>query len=505
MRRLPLYPFVLGLAFGCVPPSHSGESYVPLEPIPPTGQETSAVVGPAGGVLVNGAVEVEIPPGALDTETEIRIIVSDVPVSGGFTGYSPVYRFEPVGVTFSEPVTVRLPFDGDRRTASIFWTTRDWNSYAALPTNVDGGVAVTQTSYFSQAFVGTGCADDDCCDRANGELDLLLVVDNSNSMMEEQASLEAQIPRLVHILATGDIDEDGVQDFPALNSVRVGTVTTDMGTRGIVMPTCGEPNFGDDGLLRTEGREEAPECAATYPPVQSYSADRGEDPAAFAEGVACVATAGTGGCGFEQPLDAMLKALIPSTSGISFHGGTTGHGVDANAGLLRPDSILATVIMSDEDDCSIADPELVNPDSTLYGGTDLNLRCHAHPEAQHSVARYIDGLGTLRANQDDLIFGVVAGIPLGLTTMDGPTDIDAILGDARMAETIDPAMPNRLRPSCETPGRGLAFPPRRLLQVARGLGPNSTVQSICQEDFTPIIDALLRRIANRARGACVAR
>jgi len=38
------------------------------------------------------------------------------------------------------------------------------------------------------------------------------------------------------------------------------------------------------------------------------------------------------------------------------------------------------------------------------------------------------------------------------------------------------------------PGRGLAFPPRRIVQVGRGLdarGVSTTMQSICQADFTP--------------------
>jgi len=49
------------------------------------------------------------------------------------------------------------------------------------------------------------------------------------------------------------------------------------------------------------------------------------------------------------------------------------------------------------------------------------------------------------------------------------------------------------------PGRGIAFPPRRLVSLARGLGrERATVQSICQEDFTPAAAAFARLFGRRA-------
>jgi hypothetical protein len=67
-----------------------------------------------------------------------------------------------------------------------------------------------------------------------------------------------------------------------------------------------------------------------------------------------------------------------------------------------------------------------------------------------------------------------------------------------MQETIDADMPTRLRPSCDVPGRGQAFAPRRLVQVASALnerGATGIVQSICQSDFTPAFYAITRAIA----------
>jgi len=70
---------------------------------------------------------------------------------------------------------------------------------------------------------------------------------------------------------------------------------------------------------------------------------------------------------------------------------------------------------------------------------------------------------------------------------------------------IDPAMPTRLTPACEVPGRGMAFPARRLVQTARDLdarGASGIVQSICQEGFTPAVTAILREVAARLAGSC---
>ena len=44
-------------------------------------------------------------------------------------------------------------------------------------------------------------------------LDLLLVVDDSSSMDDEQRALRREIPRLIRIFTSGDIDGDGLRDL----------------------------------------------------------------------------------------------------------------------------------------------------------------------------------------------------------------------------------------------------------------------------------------------------
>ena len=192
----------------------------------------------------------------------------------------------------------------------------------------------------------------------------------------------------------------------------------------------------------------------------------------------------------------MLKALSPAGA-TTFYRNTDGHGDAANADFLRPNSVLATILVTDENDCSVIDGELFNLDSSVYS-TDINLRCFTHPEALYPISRYTDGLRGLRSDPEDLIFGLIAGIPVDL----GGASPETILADPRMLEQVDSVDGDQLVPSCNVPGRGVAYPPTRMVQVAQELGDNAVVQSICQEDFTPVLDAILTRVAARVSGRC---
>ena len=59
-----------------------------------------------------------------------------------------------------------------------------------------------------------------------------------------------------------------------------------------------------------------------------------------------------------------------------------------------------------------------------------------------------------------------------------------------------------MRASCET-DNGLAYPPRRIVEAARGFGRDAVVQSICQDDFGPAIDAILEAITRASNEACI--
>ena len=69
-----------------------------------------------------------------------------------------------------------------------------------------------------------------------------------------------------------------------------------------------------------------------------------------------------------------------------------------------------------------------------------------------------------------------------------------------------PAIAN-LGPSCsriDSNGeRADAYPPRRMVEVAKGIGENAIVQSICQDDFGPAMDGIIELTASRALPECL--
>lgn len=340
------------------------------------------------------------------------------------------------------------------------------------------------------------------------ELDLLFVIDPSGSLVEEVASLRAALPSLMSALGSH------------YSSIHAGVITSDMGAGGFAVPTCVPADFGDDGVLRTAGNTSFAGCMAAYPSFLAWREGDARTPAELAADLGCVAS-GLDGCGYEQPLEAMLKALTPAsptswtaasfvpvgTPGapdglvVPFFRMTAPHGGAANEGFVREGSMLAIVVVSDEEDCSAMDPELFNPASATYGSSDLSLRCFAFPEALHPVSRYVSGLLQLRRHPSRLAYFVLAGVPVDLAPAPGEAvdwerlvSPDPAVRDDRMEERVDPTMPNRLIPSCNVPGRGISFAPVRLVRTARQLeqrGARAGVGSLCQESFGDAMASLV--------------
>jgi len=368
------------------------------------------------------------------------------------------------------------------------------------------------------------------------KVDLLVLIDNSASMAEEQRALRAELPKIVRALASGDpelgVEGDpgaGVQDFSPVRDLHVGVVTSDMGSLGNhVGGACDEPVFGDDGVLRTGGNPgdepelDCPEDLAgpNGERFLTFRNPRGvrcsTDPNAcvgFVDDFACVSALGTDGCGFEMPLEAVLKSLQPSDTSCSeafcrFHQGTKGKGDRANEGFLREDSLLAILVVTDEEDCSSPDGDLFER-SAGDVVSDPKLRCVENPAALYPVRRYVDGLLSLRRYPRDLIFSVIAGVNTQLVRRatdaeSGEQDFEQMLDDPSMVPLVT-ADGDGLAPSCRSEN-GLAYPPRRLVQVARELqrrGARAVVQSICQTSFQPAISRILAAVSHRAGQECL--
>ncbi|MET0389173.1 MAG: hypothetical protein ABW321_24585, partial [Polyangiales bacterium] len=381
---------------------------------------------------------------------------------------------------------------------------------------------------------------------------VLFVIDNSGSMAGEQAQLRAQIPRLAQTLTTGLRYPDDPYPFTPIRDLHIGVVTTDMGIPGVAYPPC-SPDGGDDGALVRASRSADPSCNRPLPPFQSFES-AGGDAEQLAKDAACMASVGNVGCGFEQQLEAPLKALWPreyidadgeliSPNPLSFlattQGGTFGKAdlpldQNGNAGFLRNDpedpSLLLIVLLTDEEDCSVTQTEHIRPTNQLpedspYRDQDINLRCYYSPQHLYDVQqRYYYGLRAAKPGQEDLVvFTAIAGVPPELVSsevLDATDFSDAAARDQFYANILDnPAMAytpdaqtgtgqGNLLPSCSriVPGEEVpstAYPPRRIVELAHLFGENGLVQSICQDDFTPALNRIVNVMAKPLSEMCM--
>lgn len=391
------------------------------------------------------------------------------------------------------------------------------------------------------------------------KLDLLLVVDDSNSMREEQEALRRELPALVRTVASG-VRRDG-STFPPARDLHLAVVSTDLGVPG-VEGVHGCEGLGDDGRMANVPDATLPGCSREpfQAPFLSYQVGDAP-PDDIAHELGCIASLGTDGCGYEQQLEAALKALWPAVdidpetgsqwvdpeSGVpgnrvTFLGdrtgaGRTGHGDGENAGFLRKDpaegiSLLAVLLVTDEDDCSSSTTDHLVPRRNLpvgspYEGQGQNLRCLFNPDNLYTLDRYVEGFQRLRPGYGELVvFAAIVGVPEDLVAPEVLADVDfsdadsreafyaAILDDPRMETRVDPETQadgevdsDNLVPSCGGDGAsgGVAYPPRRIVELARRFGQNGIVQSICQESFELALGAITQVISEGLDRYCTPR
>ena len=330
------------------------------------------------------------------------------------------------------------------------------------------------------------------------KVDILFVIDNSFSMHDEQVILSEQVVHMAEELIH-PTPRDGMIPLP-VEDLHIGIVSTNMGAGTHVYEGCNGSLTGDNGALQNAGRGEG--CAQTYSagdctsgecPWLSHSTDLPDDgtvdgDAPIWEDFRCVAMLGTEGCGLEQPMEAALVALGPqSEPGM------------INEGFLRDDSLLAIVFVTDEDDCSAADLELFSRSRDDQLG-QINTRCAFHPEMLHPVDRYVEGFRALRPGREDtVVVAAIVGVPIDDTWRVGDS-----VDELRDLQRINPANTSELMPSCDT-SLGYAFPPVRFAELVYAFENNGVLASICENDWTPALVAITRKIQGKLDGQCMPR
>ena len=219
------------------------------------------------------------------------------------------------------------------------------------------------------------------------KLDVLFVVDNSPGAADKQQilakSLAPFIARLVNPPcvdakgkpvvsqpATGaEACSAGTRQFAPVKDMHLAAISTSLGSHGgdVCATSASAPELDDQGELLAAKRDAVP----SYKNSGFLSFDTAgktglPDATAITEQLGTMITAaGQRGCGYEATLESMYRFLIDPAPPLSVvksptTSSSTPQGINQEllaqrAAFLRPDSSLAIVILSDENDCSIMD------------------------------------------------------------------------------------------------------------------------------------------------------
>ncbi len=204
------------------------------------------------------------------------------------------------------------------------------------------------------------------------KMDIIFVIDDSGSMSEEQNNLAANFPKFVSKIESFKTKSGAKLDY------RLAVTTTGRNlTYNVSIPFGGTMPMsekGDDGAFRSKK-----ECGTSKRWIERTDANASSE-------FSCLAKAGTGGASIEMPLEATKLALVDRVND-----GT-------NAGFLRPDALLAVVILTDEDDCSREDNNF----------TIQNDSCETMPNVQ-PVTHYKQVLDTAAKGEGRWATAVIAG------------------------------------------------------------------------------------------------
>jgi len=406
-----------------------------------------------------------------------------------------------------------------------------------------------------------GCEANGACNR----LDLLLVVDNSAHMADEQKNLVAALPHLVTRLR----ELVGADGLPVLPDVQVMVTTTDMGhpmcdpfSKPDYEPAQGAPiaTACVDRLERFTALGANPEmrpdvCIDACPedqyviladPFVHFDATNdnvlgevaGDRVVAALE---CVVPQGIDGCGFEATLESMLQALDPNKPWNM-----------AALPFLRPGAPLGIIILTDETDCSPKDLRHFDPqndDDPEFnqfwedkGGIPGNkseptsavcwnasMTCEdadldgvfesCVPEEKgvlQPISRYTDWLlGGLGAVDKPVFMLVITGIPgTGIDDLvhRGWTQADIVPGDSDTP--AEKEFEFGIGPGCTSAATGNALPPGRIRKLCEALDvaddPNTPAdesatrccfESACAADLSGGLDCLVDALTPELRAA----
>ena len=195
-------------------------------------------------------------------------------------------------------------------------------------------------------------------------VDILMMIDNSSSMLEMQEKLYAQLPLFIQSL----------QSLPTPPNLHLAVVSSDMGAPGDLTTSINCSASGDQGEFQSMPRGTC--TSSTLAAGATFISD-GDNIPNFTDPLPsvlqCIALLGDTGCGFENQLASIDRAL--GADGL-------GPAPSTNANFLRPNAYLVIVMLTNEDDCSApANTELYSLNGGMSSlsnplGPIANYRCN---------------------------------------------------------------------------------------------------------------------------------
>jgi len=192
----------------------------------------------------------------------------------------------------------------------------------------------------------------------NHKLDIIFMVDDSSSMAPLQAKMQAQLPAFMDALV-----DDTTKQLPDLH---VGVVSSSYGggawgnVNQCHSRLADANTLGDDGgrfLQGAIGTNQSP-CTMLHNGAKYLANLDGGSPnydGDIRDAFKCIALLGDKGCGFESQFESvywgLAKALLPL--------GNDANQDPDNGGFLRSDAVLAIVMVTNEDDCSVRGDSLL--------------------------------------------------------------------------------------------------------------------------------------------------
>jgi hypothetical protein len=495
------------------------------------GYTDPCTAGPRGGTVwgcwegvPQDSVTIDVPTGALDQAVRFSVAPYEGSAPAGvvpgtafvITTDSPLDLSSPIRVSIRfDPASPLLPRPGhtewlrlvrlDPVAGSLSGT---WRSSVDAAAGVVRG-EITHLSIYAIADLMTAAATAALESAPQSKVDILFVVDNSNSMGPKQQSLMASFTRFM----------DRLVDLKPPLDMHIGIVTSDLGAGVYTPPSC-DTVGGDRGILQNTPRGET--CAAahlvdpearflTYVPDPAGGPPTTNFVGSIADAFSCYAAVGTGGCGFEHQLASVRAALDVAFD--PCHPGTSCT-AELNAGFLRPDAALAVVILTDEDDCSAP------ASSTLFDPTQTSLSSELGPLTSYRCFQFgslCDGADPGRDTGSRLNCEVGSFQPdkpeHQLTPVeDFATFLKGLKPDPRMVSvsvlagpsapvvvTLDANSYPTLEPACSG-GLGNAYPALRLDKLTRLFDADrASFTSICADDLAPAMD----QVGSLVQGATV--